>query len=183
MYSVLTHNFQRLDTICCHCQLLTTFPMLYSYSISTELIYFMHRSLYLLILSGKEPACRCRGLGFNPCVRKTPWRRKWQPTPGFLPAGSDGQRSLAGYRSPRVGHDWATQHLPCTASPHLPLPAGNHRFALTSVSLFSLFFSLCSRVCFAFQIPQISDIMQSCPSHFSKSMRFSVALCWRFCSL
>ena len=25
------------------------------------------------------------------------WRRKWQPTPGFLPGESHGQRSLAGY--------------------------------------------------------------------------------------
>ena len=25
-----------------------------------------------------------------------PWRRKWQPTPGFLPGKSHGQRSLAG---------------------------------------------------------------------------------------
>ena len=31
-----------------------------------------------------------------------PWRRKWQPTPVFLPGKSHGQRSLAGY-SPR-GH-------------------------------------------------------------------------------
>ena len=29
-------------------------------------------------------------------VRKIPWRRKWQPTPGFLPGESYGQRSLAG---------------------------------------------------------------------------------------
>ena len=36
-------------------------------------------------------------MGFNPWVRKIPWRRKWQPTPGFLPGGSHGQRSLAGY--------------------------------------------------------------------------------------
>ena len=28
---------------------------------------------------------------------KIPWRRKWQPTPGFLPEKSHGQRSLAGY--------------------------------------------------------------------------------------
>ena len=28
---------------------------------------------------------------------KTPWRRKWQPTPVFLPGESHGQRSLAGY--------------------------------------------------------------------------------------
>ena len=46
---------------------------------------------------GKEPACQCRRLGFNPWVRKTPWRRKWQPTPVFLPGKSHGQRSLAGY--------------------------------------------------------------------------------------
>ena len=43
--------------------------------------------------SGKEYACECRGCGFDP------WRRKWQPTPGFLPGESHGQRSLAGYSS------------------------------------------------------------------------------------
>ena len=30
--------------------------------------------------------------------REFPWRRKWQPTPVFLPGKSHGQRSLAGYR-------------------------------------------------------------------------------------
>ena len=30
-------------------------------------------------------------------VRKIPWRRKWQPTPAFLPGESHGQRSLVGY--------------------------------------------------------------------------------------
>ena len=34
---------------------------------------------------------------FNPWVKKIPWRRKWQPTPIFLPGISHGQRSLAGY--------------------------------------------------------------------------------------
>ena len=28
---------------------------------------------------------------------KDPWRRKWQPTPVFLPGEFHGQRSLAGY--------------------------------------------------------------------------------------
>ena len=37
--------------------------------------------------------------GFNPWVRKIPWRRKWQPTPVFLLAKSHEQRSLAGYSS------------------------------------------------------------------------------------
>ena len=30
-------------------------------------------------------------------VRKIPWKRKWQPTPVFLPETSHGQKSLAGY--------------------------------------------------------------------------------------
>ena len=32
-----------------------------------------------------------------PWVRKSPWRRKWQPTPIFLPGKSHGLRSLVGY--------------------------------------------------------------------------------------
>ena len=28
-----------------------------------------------------------------------PWRRKWQPTPIFLPAKTNGQRTVVGYRS------------------------------------------------------------------------------------
>ena len=34
--------------------------------------------------------------------REDPWRRKWQPTPVFLPRESYGWRSLVGYISPRV---------------------------------------------------------------------------------
>ena len=39
-------------------------------------------------LSSKESACQCRRCGFNPWVMKIPWRRKWQPTPIFLPEKS-----------------------------------------------------------------------------------------------
>ena len=46
----------------------------------------------------KNPICQCRRHGFNPRVRKIPWRRKWHPTPVFLPGKSHGQRSLVGYR-------------------------------------------------------------------------------------
>ena len=42
-----------------------------------------------------EPARQCRRYRFDPWVGKTPWRRKWQPTPIFLPRKSHGQRSLA----------------------------------------------------------------------------------------
>ena len=49
-------------------------------------------------LSGKESVCQFRRLGrhgFEPQVRKIPWRRKWQLTQVFLPGESHGQRSLA----------------------------------------------------------------------------------------
>ena len=35
--------------------------------------------------------------GFDPWVRKTPWRWKWQPTPVFSPGESRGQRSLGAH--------------------------------------------------------------------------------------
>ena len=47
-------------------------------------------------LSGKEIAFQCRRQGFDPLVRKIPWRRKWQPIPLFLPGESQGRRSLVG---------------------------------------------------------------------------------------
>ena len=40
---------------------------------------------------------RCKRCRFDPWVGKIPWRRKWQPTPVFLPGESQGQRSLVGY--------------------------------------------------------------------------------------
>ena len=52
---------------------------------------------------GKESACNAGNLGLisgsgkNPWVGKIPWRRKWQPTPVFLPGESHGKRSLVGY--------------------------------------------------------------------------------------
>ena len=77
-------------------------------------------------LSGKEPACQCRRCGFNPWVRKIPWRRKWQATPIFLPWKSHGQRSLAGY-SP-WGHTEAnmterTQDRVCSSVPKTGSPS------------------------------------------------------------
>ena len=37
--------------------------------------------------------------GFDPWDGKIPWRRKWQPAPGFWPGKSHGQKSLVGYSS------------------------------------------------------------------------------------
>ena len=50
-------------------------------------------------LSGKESTCQCRRHGFDLWVRKIPWRRKWQPTPVFLPGKSHRERHLVGYSS------------------------------------------------------------------------------------
>ena len=56
-------------------------------------------------LVAKKPAANAgdtRHLDSTPWVGMVPLKRKWQPTPVFLPGESHGQRSLAGY-SPR-GH-------------------------------------------------------------------------------
>jgi len=45
----------------------------------------------------EESTCQCRRGGSHPRVGKTPWRRNWQPTPGFFPGKSHGQRRLGGY--------------------------------------------------------------------------------------
>ena len=51
-------------------------------------------------LNGKESACQCRRHrihGFESWVRKVPWRRKWQPSPVFLPGEFYWQGSLVDY--------------------------------------------------------------------------------------
>ena len=50
---------------------------------------------------------RHRRLEFSPWVGTISWKRKWQPTPAFLPGKSHGWRSLADYSpwSQRVGQD------------------------------------------------------------------------------
>ena len=53
---------------------------------------------------------RCRRHGFDPWVRKIPWRRAWQHIPVFLPGKFHGQRRLVGLlsvASQRVGHEWS----------------------------------------------------------------------------
>ena len=50
-----------------------------------------HSRTLLKQLSSSSSQCRrLRRLRFDPCVRKNPWRRKWQPPPVFLPGESHG---------------------------------------------------------------------------------------------
>ena len=69
--------------------------------------------LLLIVMAQQWRIClQCRRRGFHLWVGKIPWRRKWQPTPGFLLGKSHGQRKLADY-SPcgckSVGHNLATK--------------------------------------------------------------------------
>ena len=82
------------------------------YIVKKEWIYA--NTVYLRNTGGsdsKMSAFSAGGPGFDPWVAKTPWRRKWQPTPVLLPGKFHGWRSLVGY-SPwdlkRVWHDWST---------------------------------------------------------------------------
>ena len=50
----------------------------------------------------------------DPWVQKMPWRRKWQPTPVFLPGESPWMEEPGGLQSSgsqRAGHDRVTAHL------------------------------------------------------------------------
>ena len=47
----------------------------------------------------KRSVPQYRKHGFVPYVRKIPWKRKWQPTPVFLPGKSNGQNNLAWIQS------------------------------------------------------------------------------------
>ena len=83
------------DTLACSSTLLST---CYIYTDTHRCIHtFTHMFGLPWWFTGKESTCQCRRHRFNPWVRKVPWRRKWQPTPLFLPRKSQGQRSLAGY--------------------------------------------------------------------------------------
>ena len=69
--------------------------------------------------SGKEPTCqcsRCKRCRFDPCIVKSPWRRKWQSALVFLPGKSHGQMSVTGYspwswkESDTIEHERACTH-------------------------------------------------------------------------
>ena len=65
---------------------------------------------------GKESICNAgdaRHAGSLPMSGRSPWRRKWKPTPVFLLGKSHGQRSLAGY-SPWGHKESDTTEHACT---------------------------------------------------------------------
>ena len=63
--------------------------------------------------AGKEFTCIARDAG-DVCVAKIPWRRKWQPTPVFLPGKSHWTEELGGLQSMKsqtVRYNQAHEHI------------------------------------------------------------------------
>ena len=88
-----------------------------NYSFSHSFIELLLDTCYVTglsrCLSGRvHLQCRShRRRGFDPRVRKIPWRRVWQPIPVFLHGESHRQRNLTGYSSwggsQRVRYSWS----------------------------------------------------------------------------
>ena len=100
---------RELDPACCNSDQRSCTPQLrlstakFINKFSKIYIYiYTHTHIYVLeeeskafpgSTSGEEPYCQCRRSNrprFDPWVGKIPWRREWQPTPGFLPGESHG---------------------------------------------------------------------------------------------
>ena len=76
--------------------------------------------------SGKESTCQCRrhkGCGFNPWVRKIPWRRAWQPTLVFLPGESPWTEEPGGLQSMGSQSQTRPKQLSTHACPSFCFPS------------------------------------------------------------
>ena len=82
-----------------------------------------------------------RANGFDPGVEKIPWRKKWQPTPVFLPEEFHGQRSLVGY-SP-----WDHKELDTTKHAH------THINVYLSLCIYNLCAGLVVKLCPTLETP------------------------------
>ena len=99
--------------------------------------------------SGKESACNARDMGLNAQVRKTPWRRKRQPTLVFLSEKFHGQRGLVGYH--RWGRkEWGTiEHTPHTCFFNAALSC---KYSILSILLFPFLYILTAVSCILFEL-------------------------------
>ena len=68
---------------------------------------------HLGTLSGsvvKNPPANAGALGLIPGLGRSPGRKKWQPTPIFLPGKSHAQRNLAGHSPWSHKESYMTEH-------------------------------------------------------------------------
>ena len=73
----------------CHCFILFMAGQYYTYVCIYMGLFWWLRFLRIHL--------QCRRSGFNPWIRKIPWRREWLPTPIFFPGELHRQRNLVGY--------------------------------------------------------------------------------------
>ena len=78
-----------------------------------SVLYNRHNELIVAQTAKNLPSMQ--ETGFDPWVRKIPWRREWQPTTVFLPWEFRGQRSLASSSS------WGCRESDTTDLPTLSL--------------------------------------------------------------
>ena len=107
----------------------------------------------------KSICLQCRRPRFDPWVGKISWRRKWQPTPVFLPGISHGQRSLAGY-SPGVAKSQTYWAASLSLSYIHTLILGACEYHLS----WQKGFSRCDKVK-DFEMGRLFWIIQTCPKY------------------
>ena len=81
---------------------------------------YIHTHIYIFLLEAegsfprgsesKESACNAGDLGLILGLGRSPWSRKWQPTPVFLPGKFHEQKTLVGYSSWGHGESDTTEH-------------------------------------------------------------------------
>ena len=90
----LSMGFSRQEYRSCHALLQGIFLTQGS---NPHLLCLLHWQVgYLPLVPPWKPA-NAEDMSSTSGLERFPWRRKWQPTPVFLPGKSHGQRSLAGY--------------------------------------------------------------------------------------
>ena len=97
------------------------------------------------LLHGKESICqhrKCNKCRFDPWFKMIPWRKKWQPSPVFLP----GQRSLVSY-SP-----WSRKELDMTEHTHYCV-----FYSLEQLFVFIFSFFFCFQSCPSLEQEEIDD--------------------------
>ena len=138
-------------------------PAVIWYSIETAQAKITNDFYRLLLPKPKTPlatAGDAGDVGSIPGSGRFPWRRKWHPTPVFLPGESHGQRSLVGY-SP-----WGHKELNMTEQRRMhkcTLPKPRNTFCLLS---------WCSLCCWWNYSHTPVFIILSCPSFHGTT------LCW-----
>ena len=116
--------------------------------------------------SGKEPACQRRGhkrCGFDPWVKKIPWRRQWPPIENSMDRGTWGLQSTG---SQRVGRNERLSTHACHSLIHT-VPLSVHPSSCSWMILRILQFSaqrspLPLSTCALNPAPGVMDVMRIC---------------------